>query len=65
MSSGRRYIAKADISADIWHFANVIIGDQCFCLADMFETFILTALRKAAPEHTFSLLFAVVIISSV
>ncbi len=45
------------------------LADKFFCLADAFEeTFILTVLRTAAPEHTvftFSLLLAVVLNSSV
>ncbi len=63
------YIAKGDISADIWYFSNIGI-DQYFFLFGRCPrggTFILTALKTALPEHTvltFSLLFAVIVISS-
>ncbi len=63
-----QYIAKADISADIWHFSNIGIGRYVFLFGWCVRggTFILTALRTA-PEHTaltFSLLFAVIIQSN-
>jgi len=49
-----RYITKAKICADIWHFSNIYISRKDFlfrkCVGN--GTLILTALRMPAPEYT-------------